>query len=268
MISTRNSIVIMGLFLISALLFVQSIGWNSITFAQSDTSNNNTIVSNNNNGQPNFVTEDLFNTKTMTLGSNVKHLVILIPNEGHHDEGEDNEARFLDQHFVPENAVINTGTTVSWFNGDVGHERTINVLNSDGTLLFNTGEIQDSQMSTSHTFTNPGTYEYEAEGDPGVTMEGTITVVENNNSSIINSSPSNFDTVGVFMVPTQDIDSYLSEITNAGITVESTHDFEDLRGGQKGTGDVQTLIIWSTSGKDLTETISSLSEISLDLPYS
>jgi plastocyanin len=266
MISTRNSILITGLFLFSALLFLQSVSESSIASAQIDTTNNDSTIAVN-NSQSTFVAEDLFNTKTMTLGSNVKHLVILIPNEGHHDEGEDNEARFLDQHFVPENAVINTGTAVSWFNGDVGHERTINVLNTDGTSLFNTGEIQDSQMSASHTFTNPGTYNYEAEGDPGVTMEGTITVVDNSSSTIAPSS-GNFDTVGVFMVPTQDIDTYLSEITGAGIRVESTHDFEDLRGGQEGTGDVQTLIIWSTSGKDLTETISSLSEISLDLPYS
>ncbi|WP_458747315.1 cupredoxin domain-containing protein [Candidatus Nitrosocosmicus sp. T] len=264
MVSTRNSIFITGLFLFSALLFLQSVSGSSIASAQIDTNNNSTTVNNN---QSTFVAEDLFNTKTMTLGSNVKHLVILVPNEGHHAEGEDNEARFLDQHFVPENAVINTGTTVSWFNGDVGHERTINVLNTDGTSLFNTGEIQDSQMSASHTFTNPGTYNYEAEGDPGVTMEGTITIVDNS-SSTTTPSLGNFDTVGVFMAPTQDIDTYLSEITNAGITVESTHDFEDLRGGQKGTGDIQTLIIWSTSGKDLTETISALSEISLDLPYS
>lgn len=265
MLSTRNSIFITGLFLFSTLLFLQSVSGSSIASAQIDTNGNSTIA--NNINQSTFVAEDVFNTKTMMLEGNVKHLLILVPNEGHHDEGEDNEARFLDQHFVPENAVINTGTTVSWFNGDVGHERTINVLNTDGTSLFNTGEIQDSQMSSSHTFTTPGTYKYEAEGDPGVTMEGTITVV-NNNSSSTSPSSGNFDTVGVFMVPTQDIGNYLSEITNAGITVESTHDFEDLRGGQEGTGDVQTLIIWSTSGKDLAQTISSLREISLDLPYS
>ena len=47
----------------------------------------------------------------MTLGNNIQTLVVLIPNESHHQEGEDNEARFLDQRFVPENAVINTGTT-------------------------------------------------------------------------------------------------------------------------------------------------------------
>ncbi len=48
----------------------------------------------------------------MTLGNNIQNLVILIPNEGHHAAGEDKEARFLDQHFVLENAVVNTGTTV------------------------------------------------------------------------------------------------------------------------------------------------------------
>jgi hypothetical protein len=47
---------------------------------------------------------------------------------------------FLDQHLGPKNAIIKTGTTVSWVTGDVGHKRTINVLNIHETSLFNTGE--------------------------------------------------------------------------------------------------------------------------------
>jgi plastocyanin len=221
----------------------------------------------------NINAENIFNTKTMTLGNNVQTLVILIPNEGHHDEGEDNEARFLDQHFVPENAVINSGTTVLWFNGDVGHERTIDVKDASGNTVFNTGEIIDSQTSPPFTFSNPGVYNYDAEGDPGVTMTGSVTVgniqspvTSSSNSSSSNSN--NIDTLGVLMVPTQNIEEYISQITDAGITVDSTHDFEDLRGGQEGTGDVQTLIVWTTSDKDLGETLSSLSELSADLPYS
>ena len=210
----------------------------------------------------------------MTLGNNVKTLVILIPNEGHHAAGEDNEARFLDQHFVPENAVINTGTTVLWFNGDVGHERTIDVKDANGNSVFNTGEITDSQPSQSFTFSNLGEFNYEAQGDPGVTMTGSITVgnidsaVTSSSSSSSSSNSSNFDTVGVLMVPTQDIDSYIQQITSAGITVDNTYDFKDLRGGQKGTGDTQTLIVWTTTGKELGQTLSSLSELSADLPYS
>ena len=88
--------------------------------------------------------------KRLTLGNNVKNLVILIPNEGHHAAGEDNGARFLDQQLVAEKTAVNTGTTVQWFNGDAGHERTIDVKDTDGsTSLFNTGEIVDSQASYS-----------------------------------------------------------------------------------------------------------------------
>ncbi|WP_458718919.1 hypothetical protein [Candidatus Nitrosocosmicus sp. R] len=88
-------------------------------------------------------------------------------------------------------------------------------------------------------------------------------------SSFTNSNSTNIDTVGVLMVPTQDIDSYIQRITDSGITVDNTYDFKDLRGGQKGTGDTQTLIVWTTAnGKDLNETLSSLSVISAGLPYS
>ena len=226
---------------------------------------------NSSEGQSNINAESIFNTKTMTLGNNIKNLVILIPNEGHHAAGEDNEARFLDQHFVPEKAVINAGTNVEWFNGDAGHERTIDVKDAGGNTVFNTGEIIDSQASPPFTFSNPGVFNYEAEGDPGVTMTGSVTV-QNIQSPVIpstsNSSSSIIDTVGILMVPTQDIDEYISQITGAGITVDNTYDFKDLRGGQEGTGDTQTLIVWTTGGKDLGETLSFLSGLSSDLPYS
>src|SRR6476661_547985 len=97
------------------LLFLLSSFTNNISAQQNSTGNGDgTPIS----LQPDLIAENMFNTKIMTRGNNVKNLVILIPNEGHHAAGEDNKARFLDQHFVPENAVINTGTTVQWFNGD------------------------------------------------------------------------------------------------------------------------------------------------------
>jgi len=255
-----------------ALLIPSSYSLINNAFAQQNVSSSGDGV----NLQPNIDAENIFNTKTMTLGNNVKNLVILIPNEGHHAAGEDNEARFLDQHFVPENAVVNTGTTVQWFNGDAGHERTIDVKDTDGsTSIFNTGEIVDSQASNPFTFSNPGVYNYEAEGDPGVTMTGTVTVgniqspvTTSSSSASTNSNSSSIDTVGILMVPTQDIDDYINQITSAGITVDNTYDFKDLRGGQEGTGDTQTLIVWTTGGKDLSQTLSSLSGLSADLPYS
>jgi plastocyanin len=246
-----------------------SFAFSSDVFAQTNSSNSVEV-------QPNISAESIFNTKTMTLGNNVKNLVILIPNEGHHAAGEDNEARFLDQHFVPENVVINTGTSVQWFNGDAGHERTIDVKDASGNTVFNTGEIVDSQASPPFTFSNTGVFNYEAEGDPGVTMTGSVTVdniqspvvSSSSSSSTTTSNSSNIDTVGILMVPTQDIDDYISQITGAGITVDNTFDFKDLRGGQEGTGDTQTLVVWTTGGKDLGETLSFLSGLSSELPYS
>jgi len=274
--TNKNSSIPLFLALVSTLglLIPASFSLTNDVFAQQNNSTSGDGV----NLQPNIDVENVFNTKTMTLGNNVKNLVILIPNEGHHAAGEDNEARFLDQHFVPENAVVNTGTTVQWFNGDAGHERTIDVKDTDGTTsLFNTGEIVDSQASTPFTFSNPGVFNYEAEGDPGVTMTGSVTV-ENIQSPVTPSSSSastatasnssNIDTVGILMVPTQDIDEYIAQITGAGITVDNTYDFKDLRGGQEGTGDTQTLIVWTTGSKDLSGTLSFLSGLSSDLPYS
>jgi len=272
MIKNSNNSITNLLYLTSCIIGLSLIiiSFTSNVYAQQPLTDNNLNASDN---QPNINAETIFNTKTMTLGNNVKTLVILIPDEGHHAAGEDGESRFLDQHFVPDNVVVNTGTSVLWFNGDVGHEHTIDVKDQEGNSVFNTGEIADNQPSQPFTFSNPGAFKYEAEGDPGVTMTGSITVknIESqstSSSSSTNSDSNNIDTVGVIMVPTQDIDKYIQQITDSGITVDNTYDFKDLRGGQKGTGDTQTLIVWTTANKDLTGTLSSLGGISADLPYS
>ena len=72
---------------------------------------------------------DIFNSKELTLSSNVKNLVVLIPNEGHHGPQAD-EDRFLDQPFIPQNAVVNEGTNIVWFNGDVGHDHNLVITNN------------------------------------------------------------------------------------------------------------------------------------------
>ena len=76
------------------------------------------------------------------------------------------------------------------------------------------------------------------------------------------------DTVGILMVPTQDIQTYTTDLENRGFNIDSTHNFKDLRGGQSGTGDEQTLILWTTSGIDLSSIGLSLQEFSSELPYS
>ena len=92
--------------------------------------------------------------------------------------------------------------------------------------------------------------------------------MSNIQSPVANSANGEIDTVGVLMVPAQDKDAYIQEVENGGLTVDSTYDFNDLRGGQEGTGDVQTLIVWTSTGKDLNSVVSTLSQISSTLPYS
>ena len=216
---------------------------------------------------------DVFNDKEHILPSDVKNLVILIPNEGHHGPGEDDEARFIDQSFVPETAVISEGTNVIWFNGDVGHEHDIIVTsNTDSTSpIYQTGEFTEFE-ARNYTFNQVGEFRYAdtVEYDNGYIMRGNISVTDNNDSdSELLQMVGDSDTVGVLMVPTQDISQYTTDLQNRGFLLDSVHNFQDLRGGQSGTGDEQTLVVWRVPPSMQIPTVfSHLSEFSSQLPYS
>ena len=64
------------------------------------------------------------------------------------------------------------------------------------------------------------------------------------------------------MVPTEDIDMYIQDLKSKGFAIDSTYNFNDIR-----AGDEQTLLVWTTSGKNLNEIISALQEITPGLPY-
>ena len=72
--------------------------------------------------QGNVNATDLCNTSQNGFRKGVKHLLILIPNEGHHGPGEGDEARFILQPFVPQNVVITPVAEVVWFNGVIVHD--------------------------------------------------------------------------------------------------------------------------------------------------
>jgi hypothetical protein len=71
------------------------------------------------------------------------------------------------------------------------------------------------------------------------------------------------DTVGTLMVPTEDLDMYVQDLTSKGFTTDSTYNFNDIR-----AGDEQTLLVWTSSGKNPIEVISTLQEITPQLSYS
>jgi plastocyanin len=225
--------------------------------------------------QPTLNATSLYDSGQMTLPGNVKHLVIVIPNEGHHGPGEEDESRFIAQPFIPQNAIVGPSTQVAWFNGDVGHEHNIVLRDANGVQLFETGEFDELQASRPITLNTTGEYEYAdtVEYEEGFVMTGTIRVVDQGatiaTAATQSQAPTSaaFDTVGALMVPSMDIQNIAATIRNAGFGIDSMHNFKDLRGGQSDTGDEQTLVIWTANGMDLSEIGSRLQAISEPLPY-
>jgi len=234
--------------------------------------------------QPYINSSYVFDAHKLVLGNNVKNLVILIPNEAHESTNQPrNQYPLANQPYLPQNAVVNAGTAVTWFNGDVDHERTITVVQGNSipstetnTLtaapMYESDKFEYNTAITSSAFNGTGTYTYFEkdvnEDDPGFVMNGTITVINQPESLTSSSASGTVDTVGVLMVPSQDIQTYTSDLNDRGFAIDSTHNFKDLRGGQSGTGDEQTLIVWTTSGMSLSDIVTNLQEFALELPYS
>jgi hypothetical protein len=64
----------------------------------------------------------------MSLGDNIKNLVILIPNEAHESQNiadSTSDQRHINQPYVPWHATVSKGTAIMWFNGDVDHDHKI-----------------------------------------------------------------------------------------------------------------------------------------------
>lgn len=246
------------------LLMPSSVAFNPLdtTFAQTD------------DNQPNINATSVYDTGQMILGNNIKHLVILIPDEGHHGLGEEDEAWFIAQPFVPQHAVISRGTQVVWFSGDVGHDHNIVVrdTNSNNNTIFETGEFPEFEDTRAITFNDTGTFDYAdtIDYEGGFRMTGDITVVNRGSSSSSSSSAASsdtFDTVGAFMVPSIMVQNVLNEMRSGGFGIDSMHNFKDLRGGQSDTGDEQTLVVWTTGGKSLNDITSQIRQLSEGLPY-
>ncbi len=235
-----------------------------ITHAQSNTTNQSNEVVGNNTGGINA--QNVYQTRMMTFGNNVKNLVILLPNEGHESPALPKDQRIINQPYVPQNIIVSPDTNIIWLNGDVGHKHTITLLDESSNQVYSS-KFDSNTVTSPLVLNKTGKFTYSEakvnKDDPKFVMDGTITVSENP-STDGNSTP---DTVAFFMVPAKDLDKHVSELTNKGVDVLDKYTFKDLRGGQKGTGTEQTLLILGTKG-DQSQLISTLQNIAATLPYS
>ena len=226
-------------------------------------------------GQKNTAS-DLFETKSLKLSPNIKHLVILIPNEGHESQNAgdvSSDQRLINQPYLPQRAEVNRGTMVVWFNGDVDHDHKITLTNGANleNTIFDSSTFAYDESSEPIVLNDTGTFNYYQTDvnneDEDYVMNGTITVVDeqslDGNNNVNTGVQGNADTAGVLMVPASDVDTYTQELKNNGFAVDGTQNFNDIR-----AGDEQILLVWTTSGIDLENVISTLQRITQTLPYS
>lgn len=221
----------------------------------------------------------ILNHKMFDVKDHVRNLIILIPNEAHESPSLPKEQRFIDQSYIPENIEVNEDTTIMWFNGDVGHTHKITLVDGRSNTIFDSGVFAFGSVSKSLILNNTGEFTYSESNvnkdDPNFIMQGAITVTENNNTDLYSGTNLNLgtsgnttvDTIGFLMVPTNELKTHVSNIGNNEVDILDTYTFEDLLGGQKGTGTEQTLLVIGTK-KPLTSLISIMTSITDRLPYS
>jgi len=229
--------------------------------------------------QPDINASKIYQSHKIVLGNNIKNLIITIPNEAHEPPGLlPRDLRVANQPYIPQNAVVNVGTTVLWFNGDVGHLHKISLVDSKNltNVLYDSGTFPNFAASKPVKLNNTSTFAfYEAHLDPkypNFVLNATLTVVNQaspiSSSNKTSSAAANFDTIVPFMVPANQQDKLISEFKNLGFGVDSTYTFKSIRGdGSEGCGDKnESLLVLTSSGKTLDQVISALKQITPTMP--
>jgi plastocyanin len=233
------------------------------------------------NQQPNIKASNIYQTHTMALGKNIKNLIIEIPNEGHEDPTQPKELRVVNQPYLPRNAIVNTGTTVTWFNADAGHKHQITLLNNKTqTVVYESGLFDNFAASKPIKFNNTGAFAYSGPSNdkavPNYKMNGTLTVINQPLSNSFNTTSStpatsnNIDTVSTIIVPAKKLDTVSSDLRNQGFGIDNQAPFKSLRGGGGTTGGDknQIMLVLTSSGKSLNQVISALNKVVPTMGYS
>jgi plastocyanin len=234
--------------------------------------------------QPNIKGSNIYQTQTIILGKNIKNLVILIPNEGHEDPAVPKDLRVINQPYIPQNAVVNVGTTVTWLNADAGHRHSITLVdNNTKNIVYDSGRFDNFNASKPFMLNNIGTFAYSGpsydRAVPNYKMNGSITVInqplatsfnttgtETSSGGVRNNS---IDTIAAIMVPSKLLNKTLSDLKNQGFTVDNQYPFTSIRGGGSAAGGdkQQVLLVLASSGKNLNQVTSALAQVASTLPY-
>ena len=144
--------------------------------------------------QPDINASTVYEKHSLIVGDNIKNLGRPIPNEAHESTNQPkNQCPLANQPYLPQNAVVNVGTSVIWFKGDVDHDHTITLSGESANAGFESGDFTYDTASKPITFNDTGTFDYfdtdVKYDDPSFVMNGAINVV-NQVNPLINTTES------------------------------------------------------------------------------
>jgi len=190
----RSKITIFIVFTISAYCLI-SYPSPHVTYA---TTNTNT----NTNNVP--TAEAVHSSESMKVPPSVGTFVILIPNEAHENWSDEKHKLITDKnsYYVPTNLIVPNGTAIVFLHADAPWDtpnpHTIELQDSSGNAVYNTGELDYTLSSKPIVFSSPGTYKIVDKSYD--TKEATITVLDNETSN-------GNSIVGGFYTPTNQVEN-------------------------------------------------------------
>jgi hypothetical protein len=201
--------------------------------------------------------EDVWQNETFYVPSNVSNFIMLIPNEGHHANQEE-QLSPRNGIFLPTHIVMSKDATLSVLNDDNGHCHTIWVTRiEDGGIMAQTEFIPPGNATVSPiTMNSTGSFKLSDPSEP--VMQSTIFVYGND------EPPAENVTVGAIYVPNQDLADYKKMLLDADFSIESEYDFQ----WDNTNNEVKehTLLIYSTKDP-LENALRELSLIAQKTPY-
>ena len=153
------------------------------------------------------------------------------------------DLRVINQPYIPQHAIVNVGTTVVWFNADVGHRHIITLVdNNTKNIVYNSGTLDVFNASKPITLNNTGSFAYTGPSNdrmfPNYKMNGTITVLNqplattfNTTASVASSATNNFNTLTAIIAPSKVLGKAIADLKSHGFTFDNQYPFMAMRGG-------------------------------------
>ena len=265
-INTNILILMISVFLGSVLII--SVGnLSGITHAQTDSPSNNgstgdastvsTMTTNNTSSDSIPTAQSVYDTGVMALPSEVKGVIIFIPDEAHHPASDDKTISPKNPNYLPTTLEVPEGTEVAFVHDDPSHIHVGIIKDKDGNAAWTTTPVEYPDGSDTKSLSSTGSPYSISDKQYSPPMEGKIVVNPEKSTGTL--------TVGGFLCPTDQLSDCKSQFSTAGFEIISEHNFV-TKSVQKDIAGANTMLIYSTA-VPIKDALNSLAPIIKSLPY-